>query len=95
MGLKTGVWEDKTKPMENEKWIDDGQKTGEVDRRAPPEQGERNDFGRSRDSCIQPHKQNAIHFYAILFIWLHLTATVLKYILRYFLKDFIEQIMRR
>ena len=40
MGLKTGVWEDKTKPMENEKWINDGQKTGDVERRAPPEQGE-------------------------------------------------------
>ena len=40
MGLKTGVWEDKTKPMENEKWINDGQKAGDVDRRAPPEQGE-------------------------------------------------------
>ena len=40
MGLKTGVWEDKTKPLENEKWINDGQKAGDVDRRAPPEQGE-------------------------------------------------------
>ena len=28
------------KPMENEKWINDGEKTGDVDRRAPPEQGE-------------------------------------------------------
>ena len=26
--------------MENEKWIGDGSKTGDVDRRAPPEQGE-------------------------------------------------------
>ena len=40
MGLKTGVWEDKKKTMENEKWINDGQKTGDVERRAPPEQGE-------------------------------------------------------
>ena len=32
--------EDKTKPMENEKWISDGQKVGDVDRRTPPEQGE-------------------------------------------------------
>ena len=40
MGLKTGVWKDKTKPMENEKRINDGQKTGDVERRAPPEKGE-------------------------------------------------------
>jgi hypothetical protein len=33
MGLKPGVLEDKTKPMENEKWINDGQKDGDVDRR--------------------------------------------------------------
>ena len=26
--------------MENETWINDGSKTGDVDRRAPPEQGE-------------------------------------------------------
>jgi hypothetical protein len=26
--------------MENEKWIDDVQKTGDADRRTPPEQGE-------------------------------------------------------
>ena len=32
--------EDKTKPMENEKWISDGQKVGDVDRQTPPEQGE-------------------------------------------------------
>ena len=40
MVLKTGVWEDKTKQMENEKWIDDGWKTGDADRRTSPEQGE-------------------------------------------------------
>ena len=40
MGLEPGVQEDKTKPMENEKWINDGQKTGDFDLRAPPEQGE-------------------------------------------------------
>jgi hypothetical protein len=26
--------------MENEKWISDGWKTGDVDRRTPPEQGD-------------------------------------------------------
>jgi hypothetical protein len=40
MGLKPGVYENKTKPMENEKWINDGKKTSDVDRLAPPEQGE-------------------------------------------------------
>ena len=41
MELKPGVWEDKTKQMENERWIGDGKKTGDVDRRTPPEQGGR------------------------------------------------------
>ena len=40
MGLEPGVKEDETKPMENEKWISDGSKVGDVDRRTPPEQGE-------------------------------------------------------
>jgi hypothetical protein len=40
MELKPGVWEDKTKQMENEKWINDGSKTGDADLRMPPEQGE-------------------------------------------------------
>ena len=40
MELKPVVWEDKTKQMENEKWISYGQKTGDVDHRTPPEQGE-------------------------------------------------------
>jgi hypothetical protein len=38
MGLKQGVYEDENKT--NEKWINDGEKTSDVDRRAPPEQGE-------------------------------------------------------
>ena len=40
MELEPGVMEDETKPMENEKWIGDGLKVGDVDRRTPPEQGE-------------------------------------------------------
>jgi hypothetical protein len=40
MELESGVMEDKTKPMENEKWISDGWKVGDVDRRMSPEQGE-------------------------------------------------------
>ena len=40
MEFKPGVWEDKTKQMENEKWINDGKKTGDADRRTSPEQGE-------------------------------------------------------
>ena len=34
MGQKTGVWENKTKQMENEKWIDDGQRTGDAEHRS-------------------------------------------------------------
>jgi hypothetical protein len=40
MELKPGVREDKTTPMENEKWIGNGWKAGEVDRRTPPKLGE-------------------------------------------------------
>ena len=40
MELEPGVMEDKTKPMENEKWISDGLKVGDFERRTPPEQGE-------------------------------------------------------
>ena len=45
MGLEPGVMEDKTKPMENEKWINDGQEAGDVDRRTRIG----TDFGGSRD----------------------------------------------
>ena len=37
---KPGVWENKTKQMKDERWIGDGLKTGDVDRRTPPEKGE-------------------------------------------------------
>ena len=40
MEFEPGVWEDETKQMENERWICDGKKAGDVDRRTPPEQGE-------------------------------------------------------
>jgi hypothetical protein len=55
MGLKTGVWEDETKPMENEKWINDGWKTGDVERRAPPEQGEATTSVEVVTHCLQYH----------------------------------------
>ena len=32
--------ENKTKPIENEKWIGDSQKVDDFDRQTPPEQGE-------------------------------------------------------
>ena len=40
MRLEPGVKEDKTKPTENEKWISDCLKAGDVDRQTPPEQGD-------------------------------------------------------
>jgi hypothetical protein len=43
MGLEPGVMEDKTKPMENEKWISDDEKVGT--RRG-------NNFGGSRDNIL-------------------------------------------
>ena len=39
--LKPGVQKTKTKQMENEKWIGDGQKADDIDRQTPLEQGER------------------------------------------------------